>query len=849
MDRPRTERCKMESTERTRILVVDDEESICRMCVALLSKGGYDVTAASDAFGAMREVRDNHYDIVLSDIRMPGVSGETLIERVRQVRPDAMPIIMTGFPTLELAASAPAKGVYAFLTKPFQADDLLQTIQQVVDRRDEELDRARDHFTTALLETEKQLGDAFDLPNAIDSVLGTSLASRSPDQHEAPTATSPPEPEAEIPTAPSDAAPRALHPTPPPASAPVADPAPEPAPKPVPTKTPATTAAPRTTRRVGDLADVSSPLSADVPPAATVPAFDTSQPLLVVLCEPIPKDQAILKKAPAYRHFRTIYAAHRVLSEKLRESQSSVQIELVMASHNTDIPSYFRRHARRICCVIFGPNMTRLTQGGLRLAASGGRRRQVVVCYSQEKMDFGWEHLRELGRNLDVWGCGADAPVEVVREFWSRFFSEELMRVVQGEAVFSEQGLACDAGPLSREAIQESLARDEQAVELLPGFPHICRRAIDAIDHGKRYAEVADIIEPDGSLQASMIRCANVARYGSMERIRTLPNALSRLGMEEARKIIMGETMQQLMKQVGQAGFDTRSFFHHSACAGFYAQILSLNLDSPSQSERSALQSLDLPLYAKRALNSHKLWQRFHLHDAFDPFSAGILHDIGKLLTVICFADAFPLVLHEYEKFSWQGSLLDAEQGVVGDFQHPVAGGALLDRWGLFARLVDPIRDHHSINENSSSGAVLIALANCLTKATYPFPMAITIADAFRKDHLKPVVSPAGLVNPLPEAFGRIERPFRQATQKSLTSETEDEPMSSEDIEAILHAAEEAASRSALEKAYTDTLLGQNPELSAVLAWLETTSRDLLALQLVLHPFVSQRVDTLCGPA
>lgn len=77
------------SARTTKVLVVDDEESVCRSCVALLGRGGHRVTAVADALSAMREVRANHCDIALSDIRMPGISDETLSECVRQVRPDA----------------------------------------------------------------------------------------------------------------------------------------------------------------------------------------------------------------------------------------------------------------------------------------------------------------------------------------------------------------------------------------------------------------------------------------------------------------------------------------------------------------------------------------------------------------------------------------------------------------------------------------------------------------------------------------------------------------------------------------------------------------------------------------
>ena len=134
-------------------------------------------------------------------------------------------------------------------------------------------------------------------------------------------------------------------------------------------------------------------------------------------------------------------------------------------------------------------------------------------------------------------------------------------------------------------------------MDLLPGFPHVCQQVLQAIDEGARYTELAKIIQPDGGLQSSIIRTSNLARYSARQRIETLESALSMIGMEETRKIIMGTAMSELTQKVQQAGFDVRQFFIHSSSVGYMAQILNLNVDEPSPKEQEIIQSLKLPPY------------------------------------------------------------------------------------------------------------------------------------------------------------------------------------------------------------------------------------------------------------
>jgi hypothetical protein len=154
------------------------------------------------------------------------------------------------------------------------------------------------------------------------------------------------------------------------------------------------------------------------------------------------------------------------------------------------------------------------------------------------------------------------------------------------------------------------------------------------------------------------------------------------IGMEETRQILTGRAMNELVRKVDQSGFVAKDFFAHSVSTGYMAQLLQLNVASPSGRQQEVLKTLALPPFVVDVLRRFGAWKRFKgVHGAFDPFTAGILHDVGKVLNTVCFNDTYPMVLYEMERSKWQTRLLDCELAVVGDLQHPVTSGALLERW------------------------------------------------------------------------------------------------------------------------------------------------------------------------
>jgi len=155
-----------------RILIVDDDASIRRLVHTLLKNAGYHADAVEDALQAQKQLTDENYDVVISDIMMPGMSGIDLLKFLQKNSPDVPVILMTGNPDLETAAEAIRAGsAVDYLSKPFSMDQILRTVGQAVDIkrvRDEnrrltaENERYRLHLEEMVEEKSAELVSAYD---------------------------------------------------------------------------------------------------------------------------------------------------------------------------------------------------------------------------------------------------------------------------------------------------------------------------------------------------------------------------------------------------------------------------------------------------------------------------------------------------------------------------------------------------------------------------------------------------------------------------------------------------------------------------------------------------------------
>ncbi len=118
-----------------KILVVDDERDICRALEFLLSREGYKVQTAFNGQDAFKKIEAEEFDLVISDLKMEGLTGIDVLERSQVVQPNVIVVIMTAFASVESAVEAMKKGASDYIVKPFINEDVKMTVRRLLEHR------------------------------------------------------------------------------------------------------------------------------------------------------------------------------------------------------------------------------------------------------------------------------------------------------------------------------------------------------------------------------------------------------------------------------------------------------------------------------------------------------------------------------------------------------------------------------------------------------------------------------------------------------------------------------------------------------------------------------------------
>ncbi|MEJ2721266.1 MAG: sigma-54 dependent transcriptional regulator [bacterium] len=144
-----------------RILIVDDEKSMCEMLESDLLRRGFEPTALRSADEAFSALLKDEFDVVLADLNIPGMNGIELCERIAVNKPDVPVIVMTAFGSMDTAVAAIRAGAYDFVTKPVDLDILALALDRAVKHRE-------------LSEKVKVLTDAASIPWSAEGLVGDS---------------------------------------------------------------------------------------------------------------------------------------------------------------------------------------------------------------------------------------------------------------------------------------------------------------------------------------------------------------------------------------------------------------------------------------------------------------------------------------------------------------------------------------------------------------------------------------------------------------------------------------------------------------------------------------------------
>ncbi|MGE0453660.1 MAG: sigma-54-dependent transcriptional regulator [Vicinamibacteria bacterium] len=118
-----------------RIVVIDDEVNAATALEALLRDDGYDVARAHDARSGLQLIEKSEPDVVLTDVRMPGMDGVELLARIKETRPETMVVLMTAYGTVKTAVKAMKLGAEDFLSKPIDMEELEVVLQKTLEKK------------------------------------------------------------------------------------------------------------------------------------------------------------------------------------------------------------------------------------------------------------------------------------------------------------------------------------------------------------------------------------------------------------------------------------------------------------------------------------------------------------------------------------------------------------------------------------------------------------------------------------------------------------------------------------------------------------------------------------------
>jgi DNA-binding NtrC family response regulator len=117
-----------------KILLVDDEKNIREIYREILTRSGYEVSVAKTAEEAMEQLISQSFDLLITDIRLPGKDGLSLLKEVREIRHDMPSIVITGYGTLQNATDAIGQGIHRFLLKPLNHREMSESIVTALEK-------------------------------------------------------------------------------------------------------------------------------------------------------------------------------------------------------------------------------------------------------------------------------------------------------------------------------------------------------------------------------------------------------------------------------------------------------------------------------------------------------------------------------------------------------------------------------------------------------------------------------------------------------------------------------------------------------------------------------------------
>src|SRR5258708_25055766 len=160
---------------RPRVLVVDDEKFIREILAEFLGMEGYLVRTAEEGASEFAELGRTHYDLVISDLKMPKMGGMELLEAMAKVAPNALTVIMTGFGTVETAIDAMKRGAYDYILKPFKVEEVTMIVQRGLEKQRLSAENLRLKEALGLYKVSEAIAASLSLDEVLNTVADSAL--------------------------------------------------------------------------------------------------------------------------------------------------------------------------------------------------------------------------------------------------------------------------------------------------------------------------------------------------------------------------------------------------------------------------------------------------------------------------------------------------------------------------------------------------------------------------------------------------------------------------------------------------------------------------------------------------
>ena len=153
-----------------KILIADDEPYVLDICRRVL-EAKYQVKIAHNGLEAIQVAQNERFDLLLTDIKMPGIDGLETAREIKKIDPDIICVTMTGFGTMETAVKALNLGIDEFVVKPFNPEELMLAVERALEKERLRKENIRLKSLLPLFEFNKSLMSTIDPPRLLQQVL------------------------------------------------------------------------------------------------------------------------------------------------------------------------------------------------------------------------------------------------------------------------------------------------------------------------------------------------------------------------------------------------------------------------------------------------------------------------------------------------------------------------------------------------------------------------------------------------------------------------------------------------------------------------------------------------------